>query len=62
MPDVPIWRDAAPPNGRAELGKGLWRTSSELSDPLGEYLYRAVVTDKVSGLSVILERRLRLVE
>ena len=62
MPDVPIWRNTPPPPGRRELGKGVWRTSSEVSDPLGEYLYRAVVVDRVSGQSVTLERRLPLVE
>ena len=34
----------------------------ETSDPLGAYLYRAVVSDKVTGKSVILERKISLVE
>ncbi len=62
MPDVAIWNDAPPSRGRPELGKGLWRTSSEASDPLGPYIYRAVVRDNVSGKSVTLERKVSLVE
>jgi hypothetical protein len=61
-PDVPIWRDVPPPQGRLELGKGMWRTSSEASDPLGPYVYRAVVRDDVSGKSVTLDRTVSLVE
>jgi hypothetical protein len=62
MPDVPVWRDAPPSRDRPELGKGLWRTTSEDSDPLGPYIYRAVVRDNVSGKTVTLERRVSLVE
>jgi hypothetical protein len=62
MPNVPVWREIPPPRGRLELGKGLWRTSSEASDPLGPYIYRAVVRDDVSGKSVTLERKISLVE
>jgi hypothetical protein len=62
MRDVPVWLDTPPPAGRWSLGKGLWRTSSEPSDPLGPYLYRATVLDRVSGGSVVLERQVSLVE
>ncbi len=62
MPNVPVWRERPPPQGRPELGTGLWRTASEDSDPLGPYIYRAVVRDNVSGKSVTLERKVSLVD
>jgi hypothetical protein len=58
--DLTLWRDAPPTKDHRELGQCLWRTNAETTDPLGKYVFQAVVTDHVNNKKVTLERTIEL--
>jgi hypothetical protein len=62
MPNVDIWTHRPRDKWVLELSDGVWRPQSGPKQTLGKYLVRAVVTDRVAGKTVKLEKPFTFVE
>lgn len=58
--NIPVWQQPAPGPDMPQISKGVWVTSAEVSDPPGERVIRAIVTDHVANKTIVLERTLVL--